>query len=110
MILGDSDFAQLVGHAKVTKQFHAPAVGDVHLRVRGGRRVAFHQDRGHALLGQRQSQRQTDGPTAEPTTNPGPPPRKTRPEPSSPPFPPVPFWVFPPPVFPSLPGKNLIKH
>jgi len=60
MIFGDSNFAQLIGHPKVAKQFHAAAIGDVHLRVRGRRRVSFHQHRRHTVLRQRQCERESD--------------------------------------------------
>jgi hypothetical protein len=48
------------GDAEPPVQLHAAPVGDVHLRVPGGRGIALHQDGIHAMVVQLQGERQSN--------------------------------------------------
>nr|WP_260972841.1 hypothetical protein [Mycolicibacterium llatzerense] len=64
MIFRHSHFAQFVSDTELPVQLHAAAVGDVHLGVRGGRRIAFDEQRLHTVSRQGERQRKADRPTA----------------------------------------------
>ena len=62
--LRHGDGAQRIYHAKPAEKLHAARIGDVHLRMSRGGRVAFHQQAGDAAPRQLARERHADGPAA----------------------------------------------